>query len=79
MFDEGYYAVRAILIFLLERSSSICVVDSSAFWPLLVSRGRLLPKEVILQRCPAPDWRFLATAGDLGDGGLRFERQTVKY
>ncbi len=37
--DEAYYAVRVILIFLLEFSSSVCVVDSPP------SRGRLLPKE----------------------------------
>jgi len=28
--DEAYYAVRVVLIFLLERSSSIVVVDSSS-------------------------------------------------
>lgn len=39
MSDEAYYEVRVILTFLLERSSSVCVVESSA------SRGRLLPKE----------------------------------
>lgn len=79
MFDQGCYAVRAMLIFLLERSSSIWVVDSSALCPLPVSRGRLLPKEMILQRFPAPDLCCLATAGDLGDGALGFDGQTVKY
>jgi hypothetical protein len=77
--DEGYYVVRVVLVFLLKRSSSICVVDSLAFWPMASSRGRLLPKEKILQRSPAPCLGRLATADALGDTSLGFSRQTVKY
>jgi hypothetical protein len=79
MKDEGYYAVRAVLIFLLECSSSTWFVDSPAFWPSATSRGRLLPKEKTLQRSPAPDLGCLTEAGGFGDGVLDFERQTVKY
>jgi hypothetical protein len=71
--------VRVILIFLLERSSSIGVVDSPASWPPMVSRGRLLPKEKTLQRSPAPDLGCLTTVGDLDDRLLDFEIQTAKY
>ena len=79
MKDKGYYAVRAVLIFLLECSSSIWFVDSPAFWPSATSRGRLLPREKTLQRSPAPDLGCLTEAGGFGDGVLDFERQTVKY
>lgn len=62
-----------LLTFLLERSSSVCVVDSPT------SRGRLLPKEKTLQRSPAPDLVCLTAVGDLEDCDLDFEIQTVKY
>lgn len=69
--DEAYYAVRVILIFLFELSSSVCVVDSPA------SRGRLLPKT--LQRLPAPDLGCFTAVGDLEDRDLDFGIQTIKY